>query len=137
MYDSLLLDHHSTMLNLTARLAVEIQNLPDWDIDWSDSKPQKSRSSLTCADFLPDEADTTELQKRAVLLVMEILTAEFTSLSDLQKYVPQRQSPYPVRKSVAVPMQALFKDEKYKSDTIDILSVLMKDAALTGTPQVL
>ena len=34
-------------------------------------------------------------------------------------------------------MKALFKDEKYKSDTIiDILSVLMKDAALTGTPQV-
>ena len=41
-----------------------------------------------------------------------------------------------MRKSVVVPMQALFKDEKYKSETIDILSVLMKDAALTGTPQV-
>lgn len=131
-----LLDHHSTMLNLTSRMAVDIQNLPHWEVDWSDNKPQKTRSSLTCADFLPDEADATELQKRAVLLVMEILTTEFTSLSDLQKLVPQRESPNPVCKSVVVPMQALFKDEKYKSETIDILSALMKDAALTGTPQV-
>ena len=59
-------------------MAVEVQNRPSWDVDWSDVKPQKSRSSLTCADFLPDEADATELQNRAALLVMEILTTQFT-----------------------------------------------------------
>ena len=33
-------DKHSTMLNMTARLAVEIRNLPDWEIDWEDTTPQ-------------------------------------------------------------------------------------------------
>ena len=112
------------MLNLTSRMAVEIQNLPHWEVDWSDNKPQKIRSSLTCSDFLPDEVDATELQKRAVLLVMGILTTEFTSLGDLQKLVPQIESPNPVRKSVVVPMQALFKDEKYKAETIVFLVFL-------------
>ena len=32
-------DKHSTVLNLTARLAVSIQNLPDEDFDWNDSTP--------------------------------------------------------------------------------------------------
>ena len=33
-------------------------------------------------------------------------------------------------------MKVLFRDEKQKAETIEILSDLMKDAALTGNPQV-
>ena len=93
-------DHHSTMLNLTARIAVQLQNFPNWDVDWTDSRPQKPRSSLTCSDFLPDESDAAELHKRAILYVMEVLVTEFKSLSDLKDFVPRRQSPHPVQKSV-------------------------------------
>lgn len=124
------------MLNLTSRIAVKIQNLPDWDVDWTDDRPQKSRSSLTCADFLPDEADASELHKQATVLVMEILVAEFASLSHLQQKVSKRKSPHDTQKSVVIPMKMLFKDEKCKSETIDILSELCKDAGLTGAPQV-
>lgn len=124
------------MLNLTSRIAVKIQNMPDWDVDWSDSQPQKSRSSLTCSDILPDDTDSAELHKNAVQFIMEVLIDEFPSLSDLKPHLPHRHSPHPVQKSEAVPMQILFKDEKYKAETIEILSQLMKDAALTGQPQV-
>ena len=129
-------DHHSDMLNLTSRIAVKMQNLADWDVDWNDSRPQRPRSSLTCSDFLPDDDDATELLKRAVQYVMEFLVSEFNSLKDLKPHVPPRQSPHPVRRTIVAPMEILFKDEKYKSETIDILTELMKDAALTGQPQV-
>ena len=130
------LDHHSTMLNLTARITVQMQNLPDWDVDWTDSRPQKNWSTLTCSDFLPDETDASELHKRAILYMMEVLVTEFNSLSDLKDLVPPRQSPHPIKKSLVVPMKVLFRDEKCKSETIEILSDLMKDATLTGDPQV-
>ena len=71
------------MLKLTSWIALKIQNLPDWDVDWTDDWPWKSQSSLTCADFLPDEADATDVHKRAIVLVMEILVAEFTLLGDI------------------------------------------------------
>lgn len=129
-------EHHSTMLNLTARIAVQMQNLPPWDVDWTDSRSQRHRSSLTCADFLPDEEDAAELHKRAVLYTMEVLVTDFKSLSSLKHLVPSRQSPHRLQKSVAVPMKVLFRDEKQKAETIEILSDLMKDAALTGNPQV-
>ena len=45
------IDKHSSMLNVTARLAVKVQNLPDWEVDWDDITPQCSRSSLTCDNF--------------------------------------------------------------------------------------
>ena len=67
---------------------------------------------------------------------MEALVFAFSSLGDLQKFLPSRKSPHAVQKSVVVPMQILFKDEKYKSETIEILSELMSDAALNGKPQV-
>ena len=70
------------------------------------------------------------------LLCLEILVAEFTLLGHLQQKVPKRKSPHDTQKSVVVPMKMLFKDEKSKSETIDILSELCKDAVLTGTPQV-
>ena len=30
-----LLEHHSTMLKMTAKIAVKMQNLPPWDVDWT------------------------------------------------------------------------------------------------------
>ncbi len=65
------------MLNLTARLAVSIRYLPDWDVDWLDSQPQRSRQSLTISHFLPTEEDVQELQARAVQYMMKFLVAEF------------------------------------------------------------
>lgn len=58
------------MLNLTARLAVQIQNLPDWEIDWNDTTPQHDPSTLT--DILPNEGDGQELKKRAAQYVMHV-----------------------------------------------------------------
>ena len=47
MYYTSFIDRHSSMLNLTTRLAVNIRYLPDWEVDWSDTCPQRSRESLT------------------------------------------------------------------------------------------
>ncbi len=46
------------------------------------------------------------------------------------------RTPHPVKQVQVAPMKILFKDEKYKADTIDILSRLCQDASLTGNPQV-
>ena len=129
-------DHHSDMLNLTSCIAVQIQNLPEGDVNWADCKSQKPRSCLTASDFLPDDNDATQFHKQAVQLVMEVLVNEFKSLHDLQPHLPERESPHPVKKSMVVPMEILFKDEIRKADTIEILSDLMKDSALTGEHQV-
>lgn len=129
-------DCHSSMMNVTARLAVRLKNLPDWDCDWSDTTPQKSRQSLGIFDILPNEDDAAQLELRAIEYMMKFLVIEFKDLSGLKKYVPPQVSLHPVEKSEVVPMKVLFKDEKHTSETIDILSQLMKDAALTGTSQV-
>lgn len=60
----------------------------------------------------------------------------FTDLAHLSKYVPPVEPLHPPQKSEVVPMKVLFKDEKLKTDTIDILSQLITDANLDGTPQV-
>lgn len=133
---TLITDHHSDMMNLTARIAVKLQNWPDWEVDWNDCRPQRPRSSLNATDFLPDDNDSAEFHKHAIQYVMEFLVANFPTLKDLEQHVPARQSPHPVRKAIVAPMKILFKDEKYKAETIDILTQLIKDAALTGQPQV-
>ena len=53
------------MLNVTARLAVKVQNLPDWDVDWNDNIPRRPRNSLTCEHFLPSIDDTDALHQAA------------------------------------------------------------------------
>ena len=124
------------MLNMTARIAVQMQNLPDGDVDWTASLPQRRRSSLTCSNFMPDKPDATELHKWAILYMMEVFVSEFSSLSNLKHLIPPRQSPHPVQKAVVVPMKVLFRDETKKSETTEILNKLMKDAGLTGNPLV-
>ncbi len=83
------------MLNATARLAVKVQNLPNWEVDWADTKPQRSRKSLTVSDVMPTREDAQELKSNAVLYLMEFLVKEFTSLHDLASLVPKRSSPNP------------------------------------------
>ena len=124
------------MLNLTARLAVRIQNFPDWEFNWSDLKPQRSRSTLTGNNFLPSAEGGLKLKEFAVSYMMEILANEFSVLSDLKQFIPTRTSPHPSTVSEIVPMQILFRDEKYKSENIEILSQLIKDANLQGDKQV-
>ena len=82
------------------------------------------------------ETDAAELHKRAVLYMMEVLVTDFKSLNSLKHLVPSRESPHRLQKYVAVPMKVLFRDEKHKAETIEIYSDLVKDAALTGNPQV-
>ena len=127
---------HSSMLNVTARLAVKVENLPGWDVDWDDITPQRSRSSLSCDHFLPSKDDADALNKAAVQYIMEFLVEEFHCLNDLKPIVPCRQSPHPVRSPTVAPMPILFRDEKYKAETVEILRELMADAKLTGNSQV-
>jgi hypothetical protein len=124
------------MLNVTARLAVRINNLPDWDVDWDDIKPQCPRSTLQCENFLPSIEDADALHKAAVQYTMEFLVEEFDSLRNMKPLVPPRESSHQPRYPTICPMPILFRDEKYKSETIEIIRQLMEDAALCGTPQV-
>lgn len=52
------------------------------------------------------------------------------------EFVPADEHIHPVQKSEVVPMKLLLKDEKYKSETIDILTQLYSDANLSGDHQV-
>ena len=123
-------------MNLTSRLAVRIKYLPDWEFDWADKKPQRSRESLNISDFLPTEQDFGELKKRAVNYIAGFLVQEYKSLQPLHRFVPERAPIHPPSKSEFVPMEVLFKDEKYVAETVEILSTLMKDADLDGESQV-
>lgn len=129
-------DVHNRMMNVTARLAVKIQNLPDWEVDWADKSPQQSRQALTCDHFLPSQEDATQLQKRAIQFMKKFLTSHFSSLRALKQFVPSYATPHAVSKAEVVPMKVLFKDEKYKSETVEILKQLMSDANLHGDHQV-
>ncbi len=129
-------DYHSSMLNITSRIAVRIKNLPDWPFEWSDTTPQRSIESLTPSDFLPSEDDAKELKTRAVRYMVRFLVKEFSSLADLRGFIPE-ETHHPKHPSEVVPMKVLFKDEKYTAETIDILAQLAVDADLTdGAPQV-
>lgn len=76
-------DRHSSMMNITSRLAIRLRYFPDWEFDWSDMQPQCSRDALTISDFLPSEEDAAELKTRATHYLMRILTEELEQLSDL------------------------------------------------------
>ena len=131
------IDYHSKMLNATSRLAISIQHLPEWEVDWDDTKPQKSRRELQLNDILPSEADGEEFHRRAVHFVMQLLVSEFDSLSNLSRYVPPEKPLFPATKTNVVPMRLLFRDEKYTSENVEILKETAKDAGLQGRPQVL
>jgi len=122
------------MLNVTARLAVDIRYLPP-ELDFTNT-PQKSRSTLRVDDILLSSEDGAILQKRAVRYVMEFLVTHFQDLAGLTKLAPNEECPHPIQRSSVVPMKVLMKDEKYTNDTIDILWQLAVDANLSGDSQV-
>ena len=125
------------MLNLTTRLAVKMDNIPDWNIDWVDNKPQLPRSALNYTHFSLNEEDEECLEKYAVLFMMEFLVENFSSLGHISQLIPSQQSSQPIQKSSVVPMKILFCDEKYTAETIEILTQLVHDTNLTGeSPQV-
>ena len=129
-------DTHSSMLNVTARLAVRIANLPDWEVNWDDTIPQRPRTNLTIDHFLLSVDDSTALHDSAVQYTMEFLVEEFSSLKHLQSIVPAHQCPHPIQTPKVAPMAILFKDEKYTAQTIDIIRQLMDDANLSGKSEV-
>lgn len=129
-------DRHSTMTNMTSRLAINIRYLPDFDFSWSDCTPQCPRSALQTDNFLPTEVDAAIIKERSVQYIMRFLVENFPSLKNLGTFIPPKESLHPVARSEAIPMKILFKDEKYKSVTIEILSQLLSDADLSGTEQV-
>ncbi len=67
---------------------------------------------------------------------MTFLVENFPDLKHLLKFIPTPEPLHPVLPSEVVPMKILFKDEKYKSETIEILSQLLTDARLSGDQQV-
>ena len=89
------------MMNFTSRLAVRIKYLPDWDFDWADKKPQRSRQSLTISD-LPSEQEFGELKTRAVNYIAGFLVQEYESLQQLHQFVHKRTPIHPPSKSVCI-----------------------------------
>ena len=87
------------MLNITSRLAVNIRYTPEGQFDWSDNKPQRSIESLTISDFMLSESDAEEMGARAVSYTMRFLVSNFTTFSDLKKFVPDEASLHPVVKT--------------------------------------
>lgn len=93
------------MTNLTSRLAIKIRNLPDFEFAWSDSNPQRHRSSLTIDHFLPSEQDCAILEERAVHYRMTFLVEMFPDLKHLAKLIPTPDPLHPVVPSEVVPMK--------------------------------
>ena len=97
---------------------------------------QRSRDSITIEDISPSENDARVLKERAMRYIMDFLVTTFPSLSDLAEFVPAVEPLHPVKKSEVIQMKLLLKDDKYKSETIDILTQLYCDAGLSGDQQV-
>ena len=96
-------DHHSSMMNVTSRLAVKIRYLPDFEFSWSDNAIE---------DISPSEEDAKALKEHAIRYIIEFLVTSFTSLSHLAEFIPAVEPLHPVEKSEVVPMKLLLKDEK-------------------------
>lgn len=67
------IDVHNEMKNTTARIAVEIKNLPGYEFDWNDHTPQCPIQSLTEEDILPCENDGVIIYNRMVAYVKNSL----------------------------------------------------------------
>ena len=129
-------DVHQQMLNVTSRLAVKVKYLPDGIVDWSDTSPQRSRSTLTINDLVPNEADGEEMYIRAVKYMMRFMATHFRAFSQFKVQVPPLTSPHPVTKSQVAQLKILDKDEKYTNINIDILECFKSDAQFSCNPQV-
>ena len=127
---------HNTMMNLTTRIAIAITHLPPFNFTWGDLAPQKPRNSLTLDDLLPSAADGRELFRRASKYVASSLVQQFNSFKALQKLLPRPTTPGTTQKTTIVPLKMLERDEKYTSETIQILQDYRKECVLKGDAQV-
>ena len=66
---------------------------------------------------------------------LKFLVSNFSTFSDLKKFAPDEAPLHPVVKTEVIPMKILFRDEKYISKTIEVLTKLVEDAKLCGEPQ--
>ena len=119
--------------HITSRIAIGIRHLPTWEFDWSDTTPQRSRASLTAVNFLMSEEDAAEIHERAVRYMMRYMVSAFSTFSDLKQFVTDETPLHPVVKTEVVPMKVLFRDEKYVSETIEILTDIGKGCTTIGT----
>ena len=62
--------------------------------------------------------------------------SNFQCLEGLRRFVPAAIPIHPTSVSEVMPMKILFKDEKYKDETIDILPQLMTHGNQSGDNQV-
>ena len=92
-----------------------------------EKKQKQKQKNKEVEDLLPDKADARKLKERAV---MRFLLKEISALSDLKDLVPSESPLHPVQKTEVIPMCVLSKDEKYTSETVDILAQLMIDSNL-------
>ena len=123
------------MMNFTSRLAVRIQHVPQ-DVDWNNSTPQCSIDNLTVDHFMVSESAGRDFRERAIQYTARYLVTEFSALSHMKTHLLEQHPINPISTAEYVSMKVLFKDEKYASETVDILSTLMKDANLKGDNQV-
>ena len=82
------------MLNLTTQLAIKMDNIPDWSINWLDNKPQQSRNALNYTHFIPNKEDAENLGKYAVQFMIEFLVENFSSLRQLSHLTITTPHPY-------------------------------------------
>ena len=82
------------------------------------------------------ESDAEEMSARAMRYMMGFMVNNFSTFSDLKKFVPEETLLHPMVKTEVIPMKILFRDEKYISETIEIPTKLLEDAKLRGDPQV-
>jgi hypothetical protein len=108
------------MINVTTRIAVEITNLPTFELSWDDITPQMPLSSLSIDDLLPSAEDGRRLYDRASKYVKHFVVRNFPALKGLKNLTePGPSSEHP--KSNIIPMPMLQRDEKYMHETIAIL----------------
>ena len=79
------------------------------------------------------ESDAEEMSQCAINFMMRFLVTNFSTISDL---TPEERSLHPIVKTEVTPIKVLFRDEKYISETIEILSQLFDEAKLYGEHQV-
>ena len=76
------------------------------------------------------------IMAQTALNMMKFIVNHLDSFTDLRKFVPPEDNTHLVVAKEVVPMAVLLKDEKFVTETIDILAQLTKDANLIRDPQV-
>ncbi|XP_019644214.1 PREDICTED: uncharacterized protein LOC109485209, partial [Branchiostoma belcheri] len=114
------------MYNWTSRLAVEVEN----EDKNASREPQGRRQDLSPADILVNSDDIQDLQDRFTQKVKAVLVEHFPSLEKFKDTLRKPSSPFPVKKSVVIPLPLEDKDESKKADTIEILLTFAKELNL-------